>query len=83
MDQDDRYLLWKQRRAKADPPADFADKVMAAIPRPEQSRRDRLHFRAWLMALLHSRTGKIGLCSLAVLACAFRVLQVFSVFIPE
>jgi hypothetical protein len=79
MEHDERYQAWIRRRAEAAAPPGFSDRVMAAIA--ERSRQ-RTVFRARLLALLLSRPGRIALCVLAGLACAFRALQVFAVFVP-
>jgi hypothetical protein len=81
MDQDQHYQQWKQRRSAADVPADFVDKVMSAVQLHHQRRRSQ--WVVYLSALVTSRSGKIGLCALAILVCAFRVLQVLAVFVPE
>jgi hypothetical protein len=83
MDQDQRYQHWKERRAAADVPGDFVDKVITAVQLYDQRRRRRMALQVYLSALLTSRWGKIGLCALAILVCAFRVLHVFAVFVPE
>jgi hypothetical protein len=83
MDQDQHYQQWKERRAAADVPADFVDKVMTAVQLHDRRRRRQLALRVYLSALLTSRWGKISLCALAILVCALRVLHVFAVFVPE
>jgi hypothetical protein len=79
MEHDERFQAWIRWRAEFAAPPGFADKVMAAVA--ERSRQ-RTVFRARLLTLLLSRPGRIALCVLAGLACAFRALQVLAVFVP-
>jgi hypothetical protein len=37
----------------------------------------------WLAALLASRAGKVGVCTLGCLACAFRSLSLVALFLPR
>lgn len=76
---DDLYQAWKHRRGRAAVPADFADRVMAAV----QAQRRRSWLHGWLIALALSRWGRAGLCLLGCAACAYRLLQVVSVFFGD
>lgn len=78
MNDDERYHAWKRRHAEAPLPGDFADRVMAAVrgcerPRPNAAQR-------LLVLVLSSRLGKVGLVTLACLACAFRALNILALF---
>jgi hypothetical protein len=83
MHADDGYEQWKQHRRRADVPAGFADRVMSAVRERERQRAGRLDLRARLLALLASRPARVGVCSLAVLAGVFRLLQVLGFFFPS
>jgi hypothetical protein len=82
MEPDDRLEAWIERRARADVPENFADKVMAAVRESERLKRQGLFMRL-MLALLSTRAGKVGLGALAVLACAFRMMQVIGVFFVQ
>jgi hypothetical protein len=77
MSHPDPYESWKQRRAALGPPADFADRVMAALG-ARQGERLR---RALGLRLLLSRFGRVALCSLACAAFLFRILQLVAPFL--
>jgi hypothetical protein len=79
MNQDELYEAWKQARARADVPVDFADRVLDAV-RARQAARSR---RSLLVAraLVFSRAGKVALCSLACAAYLVRALQVVGLFL--
>jgi hypothetical protein len=83
MEPNDRYQSWKRRRAEIEVPAAFADRVLAAIGEHEKKERYRFALRAWLAAVLFSRAGKVGLCTLAGLVCVLRVMHVVVVFLPQ
>ncbi|HEV3256143.1 MAG TPA: hypothetical protein VG013_04630 [Gemmataceae bacterium] len=82
MQHDDLYQSWKEGRAKADVPADFADRVMASVRAVERHKQPSAG-RVLLLAVLSSRLGRIGICTLACLACVFRMAQVVALFIAE
>jgi hypothetical protein len=81
MDNDDRYRLWKQRRARADRPEGFADAVMASVRDHERARRQRRGLRHWLVVLLSSRASRLGIGALAGLTCLYRMVQVIGIFL--
>jgi hypothetical protein len=83
MESNDRYQSWKRRRAELEVPPDFADRVLAAVADQEKKGRHRFALRAWLAAVLFSRAGKLGLCTLAGLVCVLRVMHVVVVFLPQ
>lgn len=72
---DDLYDRWTQHRAEAEPPADFADRVMDAVrrePRPPS--------KAVPATLLSSPPVRVAACVLASLAFMYRVAAVVAVF---
>jgi hypothetical protein len=83
MESNDRYQSWKRRQAEIEVPANFADRILAAVMEHENTKRHRFALRAWLAAVLLSRAGKVGLCTLAVLVCVLRVMHVVVVFLPQ
>jgi hypothetical protein len=76
------YDSWKRRRGQAEAPSDFANKVMTAVLSAEKDRRRSL-LTGVLLTLLSSRVGKVGICSLAGLTCAFRLLHLVALFIAH
>ena len=70
---DELYNRWI-RRADADAPADFADRVMGAV------RRERLPSRGVLALLLSSPAVRVAAGVLACLACLYRMAAVVAVF---
>jgi hypothetical protein len=83
MPHDDLYESWKGERARADVPDGFADRVMASVRAQEQQQRQALLLRGWLLVLVSSRLGRIGLWVVASLVCAFRMASVAALFIPR
>jgi hypothetical protein len=83
MNDDMHYEQWKRRRAEGDAPADFAERVMAAIASRETNQRQRNWLATVMLAALSSRVSKIGICSLAAAACVFRLLHVFAIFVAQ
>jgi len=77
MSDDKLYEQWKRRRAEADAPAGFADRVMTAIE------RQRTWLASAMLAALSSRLSRIGICSLAAAACVARLLHVFAIFVAQ
>ena len=71
---DELFNQWMQR-ADAEPPADFADRVMDAVhregPRSSQGVMGRL---------LSSPAVRVAACVLACLACLYRMAAVVAVF---
>lgn len=74
---DELYNLWLQR-ADAEPPADFADRVMDAVrrePRPSSK---------GVPVPLHTLPAvRVAACVLACLACLCRMAAVVAVFFPQ
>jgi hypothetical protein len=64
---DDIYEAWMRKRSDVSVAADFADRVMAAL------RRDRRV----------SRLMRVGLCSMAVAVCVWRVAQAVLLFLTH
>lgn len=77
------YEQWKRRRGEADAPADFVDRVIAAIEAREIDQRRRSWQATVIVAALSSRLSRIGICSLAAAACVARLLHVFSIFVAQ
>ena len=74
---DELYNLWIQR-ADAEPPADFADRVMDAV------RREPLpSSKGVLVGLLSSPAVRVAACVLACLACLYRMAAVVAVFFVQ
>jgi hypothetical protein len=76
-----RYEIWKRRRAEADVPADFADRVMASVQRTHV-------VGAWLWVQRMKRAfdrSKTLQTSVYLAALAFLILRVaalFAIFVP-
>jgi hypothetical protein len=83
MSGDDLYDAWRRRGAEVEVPADFADRVLAAVRDRQQRDARQFTLRGLLLAVLLSRAGKVGICSLAVAAWVFRVLLLFDVFLSR
>jgi hypothetical protein len=77
------YEQWKRRRSQEPAPPDFADRVMALLAAEKATRHERSVLAAVLLALLSSRLSKIGVCSMAVAACVFRLLHVVAIFVAR
>lgn len=73
---DDFDNLWK-RRADAEVPAGFADRVMDAV------RREPLPSKGILFRLLSSPAVRVAACVLACLACLYRMGSVVAVFFAQ
>ena len=74
---DELYNLWIQR-ADAEAPADFADRVMAAV------RREPLPSSKGDLVLLQSSPAvRVAACILACLACLYRMAAVVAVFFVQ
>lgn len=74
---DDLDNLWA-RRAAAEAPADFADRVMDAVrrePRPPS--------KGVLVLLLSSPAARAAACVLACLACLYRMAAAAAVFLAQ
>ncbi len=74
---DELYDLWIQR-ANAEPPADFADRVMDAVRRepPPSS-------KGVVVRMLSSPAVRVAACVLACLACLYRMGAVVAVFFVQ
>jgi hypothetical protein len=81
MQPEEIYESWKQRRAKGDVPADFADNVMAALPAEEVARRQGFDFQEWCVRLLSSPLAKVCFCTLGCLAFVLRMGSVIALFL--
>jgi len=68
------YESWKRRRASLNVPANFADRVMAAI-----DRREAIPSR--LVVFFQTRAARLTLCSLAAVAFVIRVVHVLALFL--
>jgi hypothetical protein len=74
---DELYNLWIER-ADAEPPADFADRVMEAV------RREPLpSSKGVLVRLLSSPAVRVAACVLAGVACLYRMAAVVAVFFVQ
>ena len=74
---DELYNLWI-RRADAEAPADFADRVMDAV------RREPLpSSKGVRVLLLSSPSVRVAACVLACLACVYRMAAVVAVFFVQ
>jgi hypothetical protein len=74
---DELLNLWMQR-ADAEPPADFADRVMDAVRREPPSSSKGVRVR-----LLSSPAVRVAACVLACLACLYRMAAVVAVFFVQ
>jgi hypothetical protein len=76
MNDDELYNLWV-RRADAEPPTDFADRVMDAVRRepPPSS-------KGVLARLLSLPAVRVAACVVAGVACLCRMAAVVAVFVP-
>jgi anti-sigma factor RsiW len=74
---DELYNLWI-KRADAEAPADFADRVMDAV------RREPLPSSKGVQVLLLSSPAvRVAACILACLACLYRMAAVVAVFFVQ
>jgi hypothetical protein len=74
---DELFDLWIQR-SNAEPPADFADRVMDAV------RREPLpSSKAVRVRLLSSPAVRIAACVAACLICVYRMAAVVAVFFVQ
>jgi hypothetical protein len=83
MNADDRFEVWKRRRAAAEVPADFADRVMAGVDRLHRQPGQRPGTQRLMVFFLSSRLSRVGLWTLGSLALAFRMLSVVGLFFPQ
>jgi hypothetical protein len=83
MSSDELYDAWRRRRAEPEVSADFADRVLAAVRDRQERGAQRSTLRGLVVAVLLSRAGKVGICSLALAAWVFRVLLLFDVFLSR
>lgn len=74
----DEILTLLKRRAVAEVPAGFADRVMNAV------RRERPPSSNGVLALvLNASAVRLAACLLACLVCLFRMAAVVAVFFPQ
>jgi hypothetical protein len=74
---DKLFNMW-MKRANAEAPADFADRVMDAV------RREPLpSSKGVLVLLLSSPAVRVAACILACLACLYRMAAVVAVFFVQ
>ncbi len=82
MDPEDLYRAWKQSRRRTEAPAGFADRVLASIqaqdetaqPAPVTSLASPWRFALW--------PAQVAVCTLAGLACLFRMVSFIALLIP-
>ena len=74
---DELYDRWIQKRTDAEPPADFADRVMGAV------RREGPRSSQGVGRLLASPAVRVAACVLACLACLYRMAAVVAVFFVQ
>ena len=74
---DELFNRWMQR-PDAEPPADFADRVMDAVRREPLSSSKGVRVR-----LLSSPAVRVAACVLAGLACLYRMAAVVAVFFVQ
>jgi hypothetical protein len=79
MNDDQLYHDWKRRRARAEVPPGFADRMM--VHTHDLRRRSRL--RLLLHSLLASPHGRIAACALAALTCVLRLMHVAAIFYAQ
>jgi hypothetical protein len=79
MTHDERYESWKRRRARAEVPADFADRVLSAVHAHEQRPARRL--ARGLVALATSQPGRAAIWALALVLFAVRLISVLAIFL--
>jgi len=79
MTHDELYETWKRQRVRDEVPAHFADRVLGAVHAHEQRPMRRL-VRGFL-ALATSRLGRAGICALALLLFAVRLVSVLALFL--
>ena len=85
MNEEQSYESWRRRAGREPAPADFADRVMAALaaePAPAVP-PERTALGLLMLRLLRSRLSRIGIGSLAAAACVFRLLHVLALFVAQ
>jgi hypothetical protein len=82
MQPESSYEAWKRCRSAGAVPAGFTDRVMVAVSGAATGRAPSALER-WLAGLLASRAGKLGVCALGCLACAFRIFSLVALFFPR
>jgi len=81
MTHDEQYEAWKRHRSRSEVPIDLADRVLDAVHAYEQ--RPLRRFGRYLAALATSRPGRVGICSLALLLFAIRIVSVLAIFLTD
>jgi hypothetical protein len=80
MDHEKQYESWKQKRADAELPADFADRVMASI-RGRQELARRVVLASLLAAARRSRAVRAGVCLAGIAVGIAKIAIVLSIFL--
>jgi hypothetical protein len=81
MDPEELYHAWKQRRRRTEAPAGFADRVLASIQAGSRSEETAAPPAASLWRFA-SWTARVAVCTLAGVACLFRMGSFIALFIP-
>ncbi len=79
MTHDELYEAWKRQRGQDEVPAQFADRVVDAVHAYEQRPLRRLV--RGLQALATSRLGRAGICTVALVLFAIRLVSVLALFL--
>jgi len=82
MGHEEQYELWKEQRAKVEPPADFAERVMASVHRT-RGRAGRFFLERLMAVAWTSRVFRVGVYALAFAVWMMRVASLFLVFVPS
>lgn len=82
MDFEKQYESWKRRRAEADVPADFADRVMASVSGARVLGR-WMWLRRAKAALSRSKTLQASAYLAAVAFLLLRLAALFAIFLPS
>ena len=76
------YESWRRQRREVEPPADFADRVIASIHQSPQ-RAGVLLLQRLLAAAARSRIVRAAICSAAVAIWVMRIGIALVVFTPQ
>jgi hypothetical protein len=74
------YESWKQGRARANVPADFADRVMASLDLRDPT-GPVVDVPGWLGRWFASPLGTVGLCAVGFLVFLLRMGSVIALFL--
>ena len=88
MNEEQSYESWRRRAGREPAPADFADRVMAALAAEPSAtapavQQERTALGLLMLRLLRSRLSRIGIGSLAAAACVFRLLHVLALLVAQ